>query len=162
MASVPVETESAARELKKNLSETELDFIPYGGTLPAIQDVIGGNLDLAVGWVADSKQWVEVDKLNVIGISGTKDLPQYKSFSSQKVKGFEDLVGNYLIMASTKVPDDVAEELHRILKKGAQSSISLQTYLDADVCAGSNYNWNQTQDVYKRWQQYWPEKFKTK
>ncbi len=153
-------TESAARELKKSLPNTDLDFIPYGGTLPAMQDVLGGNLDLAVGWVADTKQWVETGKLTVIGTSGTRDFEGYRSFHTQKVKGFEDLVGNYLIMSPAKVPDDVAEEIHNILRKGAQASTTLKTYLDADVCAGVDYNWKQTNDIYKRWQQYWPEKLK--
>lgn len=153
-------TESAARELQKNLPNTELDFIPYGGTLPAVQDMLGGTLDLAASFVSDTKQFVETGKLTVIGSTGTRDFEGYKSFHTQKIRGFEELVGNYLIVAPARISDQQAEELHNILRKGAQSSTTLKGYYDSDVCAGADLNWKQTQDTYKRWQQYWPEKLK--
>jgi tripartite-type tricarboxylate transporter receptor subunit TctC len=151
-------TESAARELQKHLPNTQLDLIPYGGTFPAVQDMLGGTLDLAAGWIADTRQFVEIGKAYSIGITGTKDLEGYKTFHSQKVRGFEELVGNYAVMASKRVSDQQAEELHNILRKGAQASTRLNGYYYLDVCTPADLNWKQTQDIYKRWQQYWPEK----
>ncbi len=153
-------TEAAARELQKNLPNTQVDFIPYGGTLPAVQDMLGGNLDLAASWVSDTKQFVETGKVNVIGATGTRDIEGYKTFHSQKVRGFEELVGNYQIVAPARISDQQAEELHNILRKGAQASSTLKGFYESDVCAGVDLNWKQTQDIYKRWQQYWPEKLK--
>lgn len=153
-------TEAAARELQKVLPNTEVDFIPYGGVLPAVQDVLGGNLDLAASWISDTKQFVETGKLSSIGITGTRDFEGFKSFHSQKIRGFEDLVGNYLIVAPARISDQQAEELHNILRKGAQTSTTLKGYYDSDICSGVDLNWQQTQEIYKRWQQYWPAKLK--
>lgn len=153
-------TEAAARELQKNLPNTQLDFIPYGGTLPAVQDMLGGNLDLAASWVSDTKQFVETGRVTVIGTTGTRDYEGYKTFHSQKIRGFEELVGNYQIVAPARISDQQAEELHNILRRGAQASSTLKGFYDSDVCSGVDLNWKQTQDIYKRWQQYWPEKLK--
>lgn len=153
-------TEAAARELQKVLPNTEVDFIPYGGVLPAVQDVLSGNLDLAASWISDTKQFVDIGKLSSIGITGTRDVEGFKSFHSQKIRGFEDLVGNYLIVAPARISDQQAEELHNILRKGAQTSTTLKGYYDSDICAGVDLNWQQTQEIYKRWQQYWPAKLK--
>lgn len=153
-------TEAVSRELQKQLPNTELDFIPYGGTLPAVQDVLGGTLDLAASWISDTKQFVEAGKLSAIGITGTRDFDNYKSFHSQKIKGFEDLVTKYLIMSTTKISDQQAEELHNIFRKGAQASSTLKGFYEIDMCTGVDLNWKQTQDLYKRWQSYWPEKLK--
>ena len=154
-------TEAAARELQKHLPNTQLDFIPYGGTLPAVQDVLAGNTDLAASFISDTRQFVESGKLNVVGTTGTRDFDGYKTFHSQRIKGFEDLVGNYLIMAPARISVQQAEELHNILRRAAQASTTLRGFYDADVCAGVDLTWRQTQDMYQRWQQYWPEKLQT-
>lgn len=153
-------TEGAARELQKNLPNTQVDFIPYGGTLPAVQDVIAGNLDLAASFISDTRQFVDTGKIFAIGTTGTRDLDGYKTFHNQKIRGFEELVGNYQIVAPARISDQQAEELHNILRKAAQSSTTLKGFYDSDVCTGVDLNWKQTQDIYKRWQQYWPEKLK--
>lgn len=153
-------TEIAAKELRKHLLNTQLDFIPYQGAHLVLNDTISGNLDLAISWPADTKQLVESKKINVIGISGIKDFNQFKTFHSQNIKGFEDLVISYLIVANSKIADDQAEELHKILKRGAQSSLNIKNLFDADICTPVDYNWNQTNEIYIRWQNYWFEKIK--
>lgn len=153
-------TEAGAKEFRKLVPNTEVDLIPYNGTLPILQDLIAGTLDLGVNFASESKQWVDAGKLNVLGISGTKDFEGFKSFTSQKITGFEELANNYLILIPARYPDSLAEELHNIFRRGAKASTTLKGYYDLDLCSGVDYNWRQTQDVFKRWQSYWPTKIK--
>lgn len=149
-------TEAAGRQLRNHLPNTQLDFVHYGGSLQAVQDAMGGTVDLAISWTSDTKQFVEAGRLNVIGTSGTRDFDGYKSFHSQRIKGFEELVGNYVILAPGRMSDQQAEELHILMRKAAQASTTLNRFYESDVCAGADLNWKQTQDIYRRWQQYWP------
>jgi tripartite-type tricarboxylate transporter receptor subunit TctC len=156
-------TEAMARQLQQALPNTELDLISYNsGTLQPTQDLLGGVLDLNVDLPGEAIQFVEAGRLNVIGISGTRDYKYYKTFSSQGIKGFEGLVSNYQIAINNQTDPTIVADLHNILVSAAKASKGVQDLYDRDYCSsGINLNLKQTTDMYARWTKYWPEKLQS-
>ena len=149
-------TDAMSKQLQAVMPGVELVQVPYGGTIQATQDLVGGHLDLAVEFAADSKQWIDDGKLFSIGISGYKDQENFKSFYTQNVKGFENLVSNYQMLAGVEQPAEITDELHSILRQAANNSPNLKTIYNRDYCSASNINYLQTMDKFKEWSKFWP------
>ena len=150
-------TEALGRELKNNLpAGADMTFIGYSNTLQPTQEMIGGVLDLNVDLPTSTLQWIETGKINVIGASGTKDYPNYKTFHNQGIKGFEDLVGNYQIVASAKTDTATVNELHAILRKASRDSGRLAALYQNDYCAQADVDLKTANVMYDRWSKSWP------
>jgi len=148
-------TEALGREVKNNLPITDMAFIGYNNTLQPTQEMIGGILDLNVDLPASTVQWIESGKINVIGTSGIRDYPLFKSFYSQGVKGFEDLVSNYQMVVNAKTDPTTVQELHNILRKASKDSIVLPTLYKNDYCAQADVDLKTTNAMYDRWSKNW-------
>lgn len=148
-------TEALGREVKNNLPTTDMAFIGYNNTLQPTQEMIGGVLDLNVDLPASTVQWVESGKINVIGTSGTRDYPGYQTFRSQGIRGFEDLVSNYQIVASAKTDPAVVQELHAILRKASRDSERLATLYRNDFCTQADVDLKTANAMYDRWVKNW-------
>jgi tripartite-type tricarboxylate transporter receptor subunit TctC len=150
-------TEALGRELKNNLpASADMTFIGYSNTLQPTQEMIGGVLDLNVDLPTSTLQWIETGKINVIGASGTKDYPNYKTFHNQGIKGFEDLVSNYQIVASAKTDTATVNELHAILRKASRDSGRLAALYQNDYCAQADVDLKTANVMYDRWSKSWP------
>ena len=148
-------TEALGREVKNNLPNTDMAFVGYNNTLQPTQEMIGGVLDLNVDLPASTAQWVESGKINVIGSSGTRDYPGYRTFASQGIRGFEDLVSNYQIVVSAKTDPAVVQELHGILRKAARESEKLATLYRNDFCTQADVDLKTANSMYDRWSKNW-------
>ena len=150
-------TEALARALKVNLPQNiDVAFVGYQNSLQPTQDLLGGTLDLNVALPMDVMQWIENGKAHVIGISGTKDFANMRSFSSQGIRGFEDLVANYHLLASAKTDPAVVQELHVILRKAIKDSSKLATLYKADYCTQVDVDLKTSNEMYDRWSRNWP------
>lgn len=148
-------TEALGRELKSNLPKSDIAFIGYNNTLQPTQEMIGGILDLNVDLPTGIIQWVENGKINVIGSSGVTDYPNIRTFHSQGIKGFEDLISNYQIVTSTKTDPAVVQELHAILRKASRDSDKLATLYKNDYCAQADVDLKTANTMYDRWSKNW-------
>jgi tripartite-type tricarboxylate transporter receptor subunit TctC len=149
-------TEALGRELKNNLpTSIDMVFVGYNNTLQPTQEMIGGILDLNVDTPASTIQWIETGRINVIGASGTRDYPNYRTFQSQGIRGFEDLVSNYQIVASTKTDPAVVQELHSILRKAARESERLAMLYRNDFCTQADVDLRTANTMYDRWSKNW-------
>ena len=149
-------TEALGREVKNNLpASTDMVFVGYNNTLQPTQEMIGGILDLNVDTPASTIQWIETGRINVIGASGTRDYPNYRTFQSQGIRGFEDLVSNYQIVASTKTDPAVVQELHSILRKAARESERLAMLYKNDFCTQADVDLRTANTMYDRWSRNW-------
>jgi tripartite-type tricarboxylate transporter receptor subunit TctC len=149
-------TELQARQLQKSLPNTELTLIGYQGTPEITQQVLGKNLDLGIDLPLGATQWVELNKLNVIGTSGTilfnKNFP---TFSKLGINGFENLVANNLIVAHSKIKPEIIEELHSILKYAART-FELGEMYEKDFCKKEDLTLQQSNELFKKWSENWP------
>lgn len=149
-------TEALGREVKNNLpASTDMVFVGYNNTLQPTQEMIGGILDLNVDTPASTIQWIETGRINVIGASGTRDYPNYRTFQSQGIRGFEDLVSNYQIVASTKTDPAIVQELHSILRKAARESERLAMLYKNDFCTQADVDLRTANTMYDRWSRNW-------
>lgn len=148
-------TEALGREVKNNLPNTDMAFIGYSNTLQPTQEMIGGILDLNVDLPTGVIQWVENGKINVIGASGTTEHPSLRTFHSQGIKGFENLISNYQIVASAKTDPAIVQELHTILRKASKDSEKLPTLYKNDYCAQADVDLKTANTMYDRWSKNW-------
>ncbi len=69
-----------------------LTHVPYKGELPAITDVLGGNLDVTFASPVGAKPQVQAGKLKALGMTGparSAAMPEVATFGEQGFKGFE-------------------------------------------------------------------------
>jgi len=59
----------------EQLIDVKLQFVPYRGTAPALQDLLGGQIDLMVDQAANSLAQVQAGKIRAYGITADKRLP---------------------------------------------------------------------------------------
>jgi tripartite-type tricarboxylate transporter receptor subunit TctC len=152
-------TDIIVQQLAKSLPGVTVDLIPYQGVLQSANDVLGGHLDLAVGFVADVDQFVKLERLSIVGMTGTIDHAGHKTFNSQKVSGFTRLSSSYSILANKNMNTETIEEIHRIFDKSANSK-KLKASYERDLCKPSNLSFIETGIQFNRWQTYWKEKLK--
>lgn len=107
-------TTLVARATKRDNTGIEITEIPYKGTPEATSDMLGGHIDGSVDTVGKSVLGRFGPEVNVLGITGKRNIGTLKSFQSQGVKGLEELVGDYLIFVPTTVDPQVKEELNKI------------------------------------------------
>ncbi|MEO6364212.1 MAG: tripartite tricarboxylate transporter substrate binding protein [Caldimonas sp.] len=69
-----------------------LTHVPYKGELPAITDVIGGNLDVTFASPVGARPQVQAGKLKALGMTGparSAAMPDVATFAEQGFRGFE-------------------------------------------------------------------------
>ena len=156
-------TEVMVRQLQVALPNTQVDIVPYAsGTLGPTQEVLAGRLDLNVDLPAEAMQFIESGKLHVVGGSGTLDHKNVTTFNSQGVKGFNGLTSSYAMYVKNTTDPKVIAELHSIFSKAALASgDKLQDAYNRDYCPGANLSLKESDDIFKKWTKYWPEKLST-
>ncbi|WPG41301.1 tripartite tricarboxylate transporter substrate binding protein [Variovorax sp. EBFNA2] len=101
---------------------TDFVHVGYKGTAPALQDVIGGHLPLAIVGLSSAIQYLGTGQLKVLGMGGEKRselAPQIPTISEGGVKGY---VASYWydITVAKKVPQHVIDLIHSSVNKVVQ------------------------------------------
>ncbi len=97
----------------------KLVHIPYKGSGPAIQDVMGGQVDMLFDQFPSSKAFIDSGKLKAIGVITPQKVPGYPNLMTMEdagMKGFTDEAW-YGILAPAKVPPEVLARLTDCMKK---------------------------------------------
>ena len=92
--------------------------IPYKGSGPAMQDVMGGQVDSLFDQFPSSKAFIDGAKLKAIGVISPQRIPGYDVMTMQEagMKGFTDEAW-YGLLAPAKVPPEVLARLTEAMKK---------------------------------------------
>lgn len=93
----------------------ELNHVPYKGELPAITDVLGGNLDVTFASPVGAKPQVAAGKLKALGMTGpmrSAAMPDVPTFEEQGFKGI-DLPVWVAAYAPAGTPKPVVDRLQR-------------------------------------------------
>jgi tripartite-type tricarboxylate transporter receptor subunit TctC len=105
-------------ELLSSMTGIKMTHVPYKGTLPALNDVIAGHIDLMFSDIPPLIGVVATGKVRPIGVSTkarVKAFPDVPPLNDVGVPGF-DVSGWFTIVAPAKTPQPVIERLHRELK----------------------------------------------
>ena len=100
-------------------SGTKLVHVPYKGSGPAMQDVMGGNVDILFDQFPSSKTFIDAGKLKAVGVITTQKVPGYPNLMTMEdggMKGFTDEAW-YGLLAPANTPRDVVARLTDGMKK---------------------------------------------
>jgi len=110
-------------ELLASLSGVELKHIPYKGMGPALNDVVGGRVQLAFAPFPLALPQIKAGRLKALGVTGasrSEVLPGVPTIAEQGVAGYEGS-GWFALMAPAGVPPAILQKLNaevdRILKR---------------------------------------------
>jgi tripartite-type tricarboxylate transporter receptor subunit TctC len=112
-----------AFELVMQQTGMKITHIPYKGTGPALNDMISGQVQVALFNMIAAMPVVHSGRLRAIAVSGAKryaKLPDLPTFAELGIKGFEVPTG-HMIMAPAATPRDIVAKLHQEAVKAVHS-----------------------------------------
>jgi tripartite-type tricarboxylate transporter receptor subunit TctC len=100
-------------------SGTKLIHVPYKGSGPAMQDVMGGQVDILFDQFPSSKTFIDAGKLKAVGVITPQKVPGYPNLMTMEDAGMKGFVDEawYGLLAPAKVPHDVVAKLNDAMKK---------------------------------------------
>jgi tripartite-type tricarboxylate transporter receptor subunit TctC len=115
---------SLAAEMLKSMAKVDIVHVPYKGTVPALTDVISGQIDLMLADLAVIKPHSDSGKLRVIGVTGSKrssaakDIP---TIAESGLPGYE-LSPWFGVVAPAGVPRDVVAKMNAAIGASLKSA----------------------------------------
>jgi tripartite-type tricarboxylate transporter receptor subunit TctC len=105
-------------ELLKSMAGIEMTHVPYKGSLPALNDVVAGHIQLMVCDIPPAAGMIEAGKVRPLGVS-TKTrvaaFPDIPTIAEAGVPGFA-VAGWFMLAVPARTPQPVIEKLHGELK----------------------------------------------
>lgn len=113
----PGSTAHIFMSLFMNEAGIQLVHVPYGGTAPAFNDVIGGHVDVTFLDPATAVQASKVKQIRIIGISTKRRSPALPDIPSISQTGLPqyDAIAWVAIVAPKGTPPEIVQRLHREL-----------------------------------------------
>jgi tripartite-type tricarboxylate transporter receptor subunit TctC len=128
-----------AGELFKQLTGTFITHIPYRGSGPAVQDLLGGQVDLHITTPASMVSHIKAGKLKGLAVTSADRLtvlPQVPTAAEAGLKGFT-LDSWFALYAPAGTPPDIVQQLNAeitkilknpdVKKKAEDSGTSIET-----------------------------------
>ena len=112
-------TSHLAGVLFEKLSNSSMVHVPYSGSAPALQDLMGDRVDLLFDNLASSLPLYEAQKLQIVAVGSSQriaalaDLP---TVAEAGVPGFESGTW-FAIVAPPKSPPELLERLNRVINE---------------------------------------------
>jgi tripartite-type tricarboxylate transporter receptor subunit TctC len=114
-----------------------LSIVPYKGTAPAFQDLIGGQIEGFLDPVLGSVQFHRTGQLKVVAVTATKRLPNLPDvpLASETLAGFE-CASWYGLWAPAKTAPDIVNRLNAAVNKALAGDMGAQLVKDGLVVGG--------------------------
>ena len=112
--------------------ETDLTTVPYKGTAPAMNDLVGGQVDLMCDQTTNTTAQIKGGKIKVYGVTTKVRVPSLKdvpTLDEQGLKGFEVSVW-HAFYAPAKTPKPVVDKLVSALQEALRDPIVKQRFND--------------------------------
>lgn len=112
-----------ALERFKQLTKTDIVHVPYKGAAPALQDLIGGQVDLMFGDLGASLPNIKAGKVRVLAATVPERLALLPDVPTMAQEGVGDFVAYAWqgLVGPADMPDEVVEKLDSDLKATLQS-----------------------------------------
>lgn len=113
-----------ATESLKRATGIDLEIVPYKGTGPAMQDLVGGQIQGFIDPVLGSFQFYKTGKLKVIGVTSSQRVAMLSEVGTvaETVPGYE-FYSWYGVWAPAKLPADIAQKLNAEINKALQGEM---------------------------------------
>ena len=105
-------------ELLKSLTGIEMTHVPYKGSLPALNDVVAGHIQLMFCDIPPAAGMIEAGKVRVLGVSTKERVPAFPdvpTIAEAGVPGFA-VAGWFMLAAPAKTAPAIVARLHGELK----------------------------------------------
>lgn len=116
-------TNFVVNSLEKNNAHLKFDKIPYKGTPEATVNLMGGHIDASVDFVGKMTTSTLSGDVIVIGITGTRNIDNYKTFEFLGFPGLESVVNDYIIFSNKKLNSSTQMEINEIFKNSMNSTV---------------------------------------
>jgi tripartite-type tricarboxylate transporter receptor subunit TctC len=106
-------------ELFKSTAALDVTIVPYKGTAPVMNDLLGGHVPLAFGVLPPALGNINAGTLRAIAVLGPDRfslLPNVPTASESGLPGFESVL-HYGLLAPAGTPQPVIERLNRVLRQ---------------------------------------------
>jgi tripartite-type tricarboxylate transporter receptor subunit TctC len=136
MSGMGTTTHLIAAQIEKKYPN--LTIVPFKSTSEAILSVLSDSTDMAVNFMGDSAQYVETNKLHVLGATGARTVNGVKPLSSMGFTKDLDVmdVPAQLLVPNT-FPEAKAKEIRDIFVQAGKRSAVLDSY-KPDYCQSNN------------------------
>ncbi|MNS53239.1 Tripartite tricarboxylate transporter family receptor [compost metagenome] len=117
--------QQVATELLNQMAGTQITHIPYKGTGPALNDLLGGAVDMTITTPPPLLGQIAAGKLRALAVTGNTRLPSLPNVPTAAEAGYPDLiVSSWFAMYAPKdtpapVVDKIAGEIQKIMKTDA-------------------------------------------
>lgn len=105
-------TQLTSLTLQRVLPGVEITLIPYHGTTEPTVDTVSGVLDMTIAFRNNLEPYD--GKLNVLGVTGTRNIEGYRTFRDQGINEFDNITVEFWILAPSWISDQQARELHKL------------------------------------------------
>jgi tripartite-type tricarboxylate transporter receptor subunit TctC len=112
--------------------DTELTTVPYKGTAPAMNDLLGGQVDLMCDQTTNTTAYIKADKIKVYGLTAKtrlSTLPNVPTLNEAGLPGFEIVVWHGLY-APKGTPKAVVDTLSAALQYALKDTAVKQRFAD--------------------------------
>jgi tripartite-type tricarboxylate transporter receptor subunit TctC len=112
--------------------ETDLTTIPYSGTGPAMNDLLGGQVDIMCDQTTNTTSQIRAGKIKVYGVttrSRVPSLPDVPTIEEAGLKGFEVSIW-HAFYAPKGTPKPIIEKLTKALQVALKDSMIKQRFAD--------------------------------
>lgn len=126
-----------AMEYYKSLSGLRVVHVPYRGTGPALNDVIGGQVDMIYDTLASSMPHIKAGNLVPLALATpqrVKDLPGVPTFAELGLKSANDGFWNG-VLAPAGLPPDVLKTLHGAIVRALRTQAVQEKFAAAGALA---------------------------
>jgi tripartite-type tricarboxylate transporter receptor subunit TctC len=105
-------------ELLKRAAGIDYMVVPYKGSAPAYQDLVGGRIDAFIDPILGSASFAKSGKLKVIAVTSKERVPSLPNVPTvgETVPGFE-FYSWYGLWGPAKMPKEIAERLNAEVNK---------------------------------------------
>ncbi|WP_313698575.1 tripartite tricarboxylate transporter substrate binding protein [Achromobacter sp.] len=115
--------------LFNRMAGTKIMHIPYKGTGPALNDLLGGQVSMSFTDILTALPYIKTGKLRAIGLASAQRsdaLPELPTLSEQGLKGY-DVSVFFGIVAPKDTPADVVNTLNQAFKTALSDPVIEQT-----------------------------------
>ena len=115
--------------LFNKMAGTQIMHIPYKGTGPALNDLLGGQVSMSFTDILTALPYIKAGKLRAIGLASaqrSEALPDLPTLSEQGLKGY-DVSVFFGIVAPKDTPADVVNTLNQAFKTALSDPAIKQT-----------------------------------
>ena len=117
-------------EMFKAAANIKLDHVPYRGAAPALQDLMGGQIDLAFASLPSVAGAIKGGTLYPIAVTSGQRVPSFGSIPTIAEAGFKDFDVNpwYGLMAPRQTPHDVILKINRDVNEVLRSKEVIDSF----------------------------------